>query len=158
MRKEWLTPQPGTYALILRCRATASVRIGRWGTLDLGPGYFVYVGSAFGPGGIRARVGRHYRRTKRRHWHIDYLREAVSFVHAWISYEPANQEHIWAAAFAAASGFSPVKGFGCSDCRCMSHLYTTDVMPDIGTLSASACANVASWPGTANARCASPVA
>jgi hypothetical protein len=35
----------------------------------LGPGTYVYAGSAFGPGGIRARLRRHFRRDKKLHWY-----------------------------------------------------------------------------------------
>ena len=92
-RETPLIADAGTYALILRSRSRQPVQIGRWGIVDLGPGYYVYVGSAHGPGGVKARIRRHYRKTKRTHWHIDYLREAVSFARAWISYSPSSQEH-----------------------------------------------------------------
>jgi Domain of unknown function DUF123 len=65
---------PGTYALVLRCSTTRTVRIGRIGTIRLMPGWYVYIGSAFGPGGLRARIGHHTARAARPHWHIDHLR------------------------------------------------------------------------------------
>ncbi|HYA22015.1 MAG TPA: DUF123 domain-containing protein [Thermoproteota archaeon] len=43
------------------------------------PGLYLYVGSARGPGGLRARVARHLRRDKVRKWHIDYLTASSSF-------------------------------------------------------------------------------
>jgi Uri superfamily endonuclease len=125
-----LMPDPGTYALILRGRSRRPIQIGRWGPLDVDSRCYIYVGSAFGPGGVKARLLRHYRRKKRRHWHIDYLREHTSFVHAWISYEVPAQEHRWAATLAALPGVVPVKGFGCSDCRCHAHLFSADAMPN----------------------------
>ena len=54
---------------------------------------FIYVGSALDPGGVRARITRHCRGVKSKHWHIDYLRDAVTRVCAWYSLEPVNQEH-----------------------------------------------------------------
>ena len=55
----------GTYALVLRSDVSAATEIGRWGRLTIRPGYYVYVGSALGPGGVRARVSRHCRETKK---------------------------------------------------------------------------------------------
>ena len=122
--------KPGTYALILRSHTKISVRVGKLGQLNTGPAYFIYIGSAFGPGGVRARVLRHFRQTKTKHWHIDYLREFVTPVSAWYSHELVNLEHRWARAFSEIDNAVAVKGFGCSDCTCFSHLFTTSTMPD----------------------------
>ncbi|MFQ5579314.1 MAG: DUF123 domain-containing protein [Nitrospiria bacterium] len=51
--------EPGTYALILQSRSEARGQVGRLGQINLKPGYYIYVGSAFGPGGVQARVSRH---------------------------------------------------------------------------------------------------
>jgi len=104
--------------------------VGRWGELVVAPGYYVYVGSAFGPGGLRARVSRHYRRNERRHWHIDYLRPFLTPVDTWYSHHAEPLEHRWAQVFAALDGVASVRGFGCSDCRCRSHLFATLTPPD----------------------------
>jgi Uri superfamily endonuclease len=115
--------QPGTYALLLRSDASTSAQIGRWGCLDVRPGYYIYVGSALGPGGVLARVSRHCREHKTKHWHIDYLREFTIPVSVWYSYSPTRLEHCWAKAVAGLTETEPVKGFGCSDCKCNSHLF-----------------------------------
>ena len=112
-------------------RSRAEAQIGRWGTLTIKPGFYTYVGSAFGPGGVKARVLRHYRTDKFRHWHIDYLREFVTPVCTWYSYDRRKLEHRWAQAFAGMTAASPVKRFGCSDCNCSSHLFVTADMPEI---------------------------
>jgi len=125
-----MKPGPGTYALILQSQLTASVQIGHWRQIDIEPGYYIYVGSAFGPGGVRARVSRHLRTDKPKHWHIDYLREFVTPLAVWISYEPEQLEHQWAQAFYDKGETSPIQGFGCSDCRCFSHLFYTVATPD----------------------------
>ncbi|NIP37734.1 MAG: GIY-YIG nuclease family protein, partial [Candidatus Dadabacteria bacterium] len=70
-----MNSESGTYTLIYRNRSKTRVQVGRLGKIYIQPGYYIYVGSAFGPGGVRARVSRHFRKTKRSHWHIDYLRE-----------------------------------------------------------------------------------
>lgn len=52
----WRTikPEPGTYALVLASSKASSVRIGGLSILRLQPGFYVYVGSALGPGGLCA--------------------------------------------------------------------------------------------------------
>jgi Uri superfamily endonuclease len=54
-------PRPGTYALLLSSAADGVIRVGRLGDLRLQPGFYVYVGSALGPGGVRARLAHHMR-------------------------------------------------------------------------------------------------
>lgn len=125
----------GTYALILRSDARQAVRIGRWGTLETAPGYYVYVGSAFGPGGLDARVSRHFREHKAMRWHVDYLRAVTRPMSALCSHTPRNLEHEWAAAFALMAGMSGIKGFGSSDCRCYAHLFFAPHEPDWDRLS-----------------------
>ena len=121
---------PGTYALILQCDSKVSAQIGHWGQIEILPGYYLYIGSAFGPGGVRARVSRHLRKDKSKHWHIDYLREFVAPLEVWISYEPERFEHQWAETFYKMYGMIPIQGFGCSDCKCYSHLFYTAITPD----------------------------
>jgi Uri superfamily endonuclease len=64
------SPFKGTYALVLRSDTSVSAEIGRWGRLAICRGYYLQVGSALGPGGVRARVSRHCRGAKSKHWHI----------------------------------------------------------------------------------------
>ena len=116
-------PKPGTYALVLRAKSGRSIRIGRLGTLEIRPGFYLYVGSAFGPGGVQARLRHHLKRSTRPHWHIDYLRPATQLVEVWHSHEEAIREHAWAEAIRGMrSASTPLPGFGSSDCRCPSHL------------------------------------
>lgn len=117
--------ETGTYALVLENRIRQNVQIGRWREIAIEPGYYVYIGSAFGPGGVRARVTRHFRTDKKQHWHIDYLRARLTPLGAWVSHEPARLEHTWANALENLNEFRPVPGFGCSDCACNAHLFHT---------------------------------
>ena len=64
---------PGTYALILVSSSDRWIEIGKLGKFLIQPGYYVYAGSAFGPGGLKARIAHHMRISQRPHWHIDYL-------------------------------------------------------------------------------------
>lgn len=132
-----VTRQPGTYALILHARSQEQIIVGRWGTLDVVPGYYIYVGSAFGPGGVSARIQRHCREDKKRRWHIDFLREVTTPVQAWCSFSGRDLEHRWAGFFSRqrlfphGGGLTAIPDFGCSDCRCESHLFATSSVPDL---------------------------
>jgi Uri superfamily endonuclease len=140
-----LKSQPGTYALILKSRSKAKAQVGRWGQLDLIQGYYIYVGSAFGPGGVRARVSRHCRKTKVKHWHIDYLREFLRPVGAWYSHDTEQLEHHWAQVLSDMGSMSSVQGFGCSDCECYSHLFLISTEPDFALFSNIVGGDVESW-------------
>jgi len=124
---------PGTYALVLRIRRSTSVQVGRLGRFDFPRGYYIYVGSAFGPGGVRARVSRHCRASKSKRWHIDYLREVATPLAVWYSYEPDRLEHRWADALGKMADLRSITGFGCSDCRCAAHLFFSTTLPDPDT-------------------------
>lgn len=126
--------EPGTYALILRCDDPGLITIGRLGSLPIRTGYFVYVGSAFGPGGIRARVARHHAMDKPRHWHIDHLRPHARIIETWISFDPAHREHQWAELLSRQRGVNVLlEGFGASDCDCPAHLFHFVSPPRIAT-------------------------
>ncbi len=84
-----------------------------------------------GPGGLAARIGRHYRRRKKRHWHIDYLRPVTRMEGVFFVADKLRREHIWAQRLGEAplSG-QPIKGFGATDCSCTAHLYYFAKYPD----------------------------
>lgn len=115
---------PGTYALILENVNPARLEVGRLGSIDLQRGFYVYVGSALGPGGLAARVGRHLDPTRSVRWHIDYLKRKARIVEVWYVLDPVRREHAWAATLVGHSGVSiPLPGFGASDCGCAAHLF-----------------------------------
>jgi Uri superfamily endonuclease len=119
-----IQPIPGTYALILQAAREQTIAAGRLGELQVRPGFYAYIGSAFGPGGLRARISRHLRQTSVQHWHIDYLKQAAIIQEAWFSYDPVRKEHAWAQAFQILPDAAiPLLGFGSSDCRCAAHLF-----------------------------------
>jgi Uri superfamily endonuclease len=49
-----LPEEKGTYAFIASVPQMKHIEIGRLGVFDLLPGFYAYVGSAFGAGGLRA--------------------------------------------------------------------------------------------------------
>ncbi|MGD8369177.1 MAG: GIY-YIG nuclease family protein [Desulfobacterales bacterium] len=114
----------GSYAIVLRVNRSTVLPVGRLGRFRFPPGYYVYVGSAQGPGGIGARLGRHLRAGKPLRWHIDYLREKAAVHGVWAATGPENREHGWAGILENADTASvPAAGFGASDCRCTAHLF-----------------------------------
>ena len=128
---------PGTYALLLQSNTNTAAQIGRWGELDICQGYYVYVGSAFGPGGVLARVSRHCR--------IDYLRDFTCLTSVWYSHSPTRLEHIWAQAMAKMRQMTPIQGFGCSDCNCEAHLFFATKEPKLATFARNVGSSVKSW-------------
>ena len=121
---------PGTYALVMRCFADQWVEIGKLGRFKTRPGYYVYIGSAFGPGGLRARIAHHLKISERPRWHIDYLRPSVDPTEIWFTHDSRHREHQWARMLASnTAGTIPLSGFGASDCRCESHLYLFSSRP-----------------------------
>jgi Uri superfamily endonuclease len=113
----------GTYALVLHLEHREEITVGKLGTFPFPAGYYLYVGSALGPGGLEARLARHRRRDKKLRWHIDYLLEHAQLVEVWSAASTDKEECLWAqAARKLPGGEIPVPGFGSSDCRCPSHL------------------------------------
>ena len=113
-----LPEDKGTYILIASVAQTKRLEIGRLGTFDIVPGYYAYVGSAFGLGGIRARVGHHLESAAAPHWHIDYLLGVAAPVEVWFAISDRKLEQDWAELLAKAPFFrSPIPRFGSSDYR-----------------------------------------
>ena len=111
----------GTYVILFSLGADAEVRVGALGTHLFEKGTYCYVGSALG--GLDSRVKRHLRKDKVLKWHADYLTTISDSREAYISYPDYIQE-CELARVAGESGMEPsVKGFGCSDCKCETHLF-----------------------------------
>lgn len=122
--------EPGTYALLLRADAEQTIEVGALGAMTVRPGWYVYVGSAFGPGGVRARVRRHARADGAHHWHVDYLRLGTTLAAVWYTHDPARRECVWAAGLRdGPEAWVPLDGFGASDCDCPSHLVAVPSSP-----------------------------
>ncbi|RMF86997.1 MAG: GIY-YIG nuclease family protein [Nitrospinota bacterium] len=118
-----LPSRPGTYCLLLSLPFTRRIRVGRRGSYRFPAGYYLYVGSACGPGGLRGRISHHLCPLARPHWHIDYLRQAALLEEVWFAIGK-SQEHAWATLLQGMTGTDiPMPRFGSSDCRCASHLF-----------------------------------
>lgn len=118
----------GTYCLCISLRSALELEIGALGMIGFDQGLYVYVGSALN--GLEARVRRHLRTSRGDfraiHWHIDYLlREPeVEIGGVYVLLSDLRDECRIAGEILKLG--TSVKGFGCSDCRCESHLFKVD--------------------------------
>ncbi len=111
----------GAYALALQIGSPVRLRLGGREHV-LAPGAYVYAGSAYGPGGLRARLRRHFRRDKALHWHVDRLTVEAGFMRAF-AVEGGSECAILALLAGSGRFRHPLPGFGSSDCAaCPSHL------------------------------------
>ena len=107
-----------TYQLLIEVAEPVRVCVGRLGLCDFPAGLYVYTGSA--RRNFTARVNRHLSRTKKMHWHIDYLLAAAGVTVR----EVLRHGEAECVVNQRLDGVIPVQGFGASDCRagCISHL------------------------------------
>lgn len=117
-----LPTEGGAYVLVIHLESAVRPGLARFPGLELAPGWYVYCGSAYGPGGLRARLARYMKRGKALRWHVDRLTGAATHVLALPVIN--GSECALFAALAGRPGFHvPAPGFGSSDCRsCESHL------------------------------------
>jgi len=109
----------GVYVLIIEKSIGEELEIGKLGTIEFKSGFYAYVGSALSG----QRIKRHLRREKRLHWHIDYLLASPGAeIREVIFKETSNREECMIAR-RMHEQLEHIKGFGCSDCRCESHLF-----------------------------------
>jgi len=127
-----ITREKGVYVLVLKCTGEKSVRVGSFGHISIKPGYYYYVGSAFGGGGLSSRIKRHLKTAKKCRWHIDYIRRHMKAYRIYTTTE--DVEHKLADRLKACDTEIPMKGFGSSDCSCISHLFYSAEMIDISAL------------------------
>jgi len=115
----------GVYCLCIGIRDDLNVGIGALGVIFFPEGRYIYVGSALN--GLEARVRRHLRMSRgvytAIHWHADYLlSQPEAVVEKVYALETAERLECDIAGTVSEHG-EPVKGFGCSDCGCHSHLF-----------------------------------
>lgn len=110
----------GSYCLLIRVGKPSYLNVGSLGRVKIKVGYYVYVGSAFNS--LEARIRRHLSRDKRIHWHIDYLlaHENVRIDDVIFT---SDERHLECLISKALENPGSIEGFGCSDCRCKSHLH-----------------------------------
>jgi Uri superfamily endonuclease len=136
----------GSYVLLIELADNKDILIGKLSIIRFPKAFYAYVGSAMN--GFEARLAHHLRQEKKPHWHIDYLlsqsdlvniilcpskpftsshSESFALCHSKRSEEShLSQDKLRVECLLAqelAKDFQFIPGFGCSDCRCKSHLY-----------------------------------
>ncbi|HOG46268.1 MAG TPA: GIY-YIG nuclease family protein [Anaerolineae bacterium] len=115
---------PGTYVLILHLAGGEVIRVGSLGSYAFPAGFYAYVGSACGPGGLAGRLRHHIAGGARPHWHVDHLRRAARLAEVWFIAQSLRREHGWAALLGRLpDATAPAARFGASDCACPTHLW-----------------------------------
>ncbi len=107
----------GSYILFLKFNNDKKVVVGRLGLVNIKAGWYAYVGS--GMNSLIGRIARHFKKNKIFRWHIDYL---TSIADEMVVFLIPNRK-VECELAKLFNGFESVKGFGCSDCSCKSHLF-----------------------------------
>lgn len=112
----------GVYVLTVWLPRSVKKRVGGLGEVFFEKGLYAYVGSA--QSNLDRRIDRHLSRNKKFHWHIDYFLDSdfISIPGVFVKEAGKTEECLTAARI----GGVPVPGFGCSDCKCDSHLFRID--------------------------------
>ncbi|RME89786.1 MAG: GIY-YIG nuclease family protein, partial [Verrucomicrobia bacterium] len=106
------------YVLIMEAAQVRRLTIGRLGEFVLRPGFYAYVGSACGAGGLRARVAHHLENRGSLHWHIDHLLRVVRPIEVWYAVAGRGLEKDWVELFEESNQWRvPIPRFGASDYR-----------------------------------------
>ncbi|RLG72944.1 MAG: GIY-YIG nuclease family protein [Thermoprotei archaeon] len=117
--------EKGTYILLIKCFKEVKKNVGSLGLLTLYSNKtYVYVGSAFGPGGLLSRIKRHLSMVKKKFWHIDYVlnRESECYVEYMIIIPKLKVEHKVARDLAKIAD-GALRKFGSTDCTCYAHMF-----------------------------------
>jgi sugar fermentation stimulation protein A len=110
----------GAYLLVMKLKANTRIKIGAKGLIAFKKGYYIYVGSAMQ--NLDKRLARHHSKKKTIRWHVDYFLRKAEIVDT-ISLESNKRIECQLSARVGNLCDDRVKGFGCSDCKCHSHLY-----------------------------------
>jgi len=121
-------PIKGTYCLCINVEKDISIKVGALGEIDFPSGPYIYVGSALNS--LLPRLERHLKNSRGEHdvthWHIDYLLRDPNVSIESIYMNDNGEKLECAIADKIAERGEPTPWFGCSDCRCVSHLYSVD--------------------------------
>jgi Uri superfamily endonuclease len=118
---ELLSVLNGVYVLIIQVGADIEVPVGARGRMIFKKGLYAYVGSA--QTNLEQRIKRHFRKEKRKFWHIDYLLDNDAAKIVKVFFKNANKaEECMLGKVIGELGIA-IDGFGCSDCNCRSHLF-----------------------------------
>lgn len=111
----------GVYGILINVKQNINVNVGALGNIYFEKGVYVYVGS--GQNNLEKRVSRHMRKEKKLHWHIDYLLNNKHVIVESAYCCETNKKTDECKLAMLMKPAAPIINFGCSDCKCNSHLF-----------------------------------
>ncbi len=111
----------GCYCLIIRVTKKTKLKIGKLGEIEFKRGNYIYVGSAMNS--LESRLNRHLRDDKKLHWHVDYLLKNQNCRIVEIIFNESDKKVECELSHFIERHAPSIKNFGCTDCKCESHLY-----------------------------------
>jgi len=111
----------GAYCLLINIKKPTKIKIGSLGKTKFDQGKYVYIGSALN--NLEKRIARHLRKNKKKFWHIDYLLASKNANVEKVAYKESKRKEECETAKKIAEYSIAIKNFGCSDCKCKSHLF-----------------------------------
>jgi len=114
------TIRKGTYCLLIQLKRDQKITIGKKGEIKFNQGCYVYIGSAMNS--LDGRLRRHLATEKKLHWHVDYLLQNPQSQITSVYLSDDGVKHECELADLISKQGDGVPGFGCSDCKCPSHL------------------------------------
>jgi Uri superfamily endonuclease len=113
----------GIYVLLINMERDVDLTVGAKGRIQFKKGLYAYVGS--GQINLEQRIKRHLKKEKRKFWHIDYLLSSCAAKIVKVFFREAEKTEECTVAITIGKKNTPIIGFGCSDCKCRSHLFYT---------------------------------
>ena len=119
----------GVYILVISVSKDIQEKIGCLGNIVFHKGTYAYVGSA--QNNLEKRVARHKSEKKTMFWHIDYLLSNEFAKVTKVFYKKAGKTEECKLANSLNKAENIVPKFGCSDCKCKSHLFRINGLKDV---------------------------
>jgi Uri superfamily endonuclease len=124
----------GAYLLVLWLGSGLELTVGKLGTIPFPSGFYFYIGSAMGPGGFK-RVSRHLSVSAKlrniQKWHVDSLLRVSDVVRTIKIATNSKIECRIAQTLLKNPFLTHIRGFGSSDCKCLSHLFYSQSLKDL---------------------------
>jgi len=109
----------GIYVILIALDKPNLILIGKKRCLFFQNGFYGYVGSALS--GLQRRLERHLSSKNKLYWHIDYLLNTAKIRNIICSETHERKE--CSVAQTLSQKLLSIADFGCSDCKCQSHLF-----------------------------------
>ncbi len=111
----------GTYCLLINIKNSIRIKVEGLGIINFNKGNYIYIGSALN--NLEKRIQRHLKRKKKKHWHVDYLTTNKNTQITKVFYKESNKKEECIIAKKISKLGESINNFGCSDCKCNSHLF-----------------------------------